>query len=105
MPTKSIKAKNYVKKKINFLLKNLDFIFEYFFIGFIIGNIFGSFLVFFRPWFIWDGLLMICLILILESGNYLFFKISKKQKKFHSYLSIRTGLLIGFFIDAYKVGS
>ena len=93
------------KKRIRFLKKNLDFLFEYFFIGFILGNLFGSFLVFFRDWFIWDGLLILCLLLLLESLNFLFFRSIQGPQKFARLLPIRVGILIGFFVDAYKVGS
>lgn len=100
-----IQQKKIYKKRLDFLTKNLDFIFEYFFIGFIIGNLFGSFLVFFRDWFIWDGLLIICIIVFLESGNFLFFQSITGARKFARFLPIRAGMLIGFFVDAYKVGS
>ena len=100
-----IQQKNMYKKKLNFLLKNIDFFFEYFFLGFITGNLFGSFLIFFRDWFFWDGLLIIWLLFLLESCNYLFFKYTNGQLKLTKFLPIRIGLLIGFFVDAYKVGS
>nr|YP_009130465.1 hypothetical chloroplast RF20 [Bryopsis plumosa]CEO90995.1 hypothetical chloroplast RF20 [Bryopsis plumosa] len=100
-----IQQKKSYKKRLDFLTKNLDFIFEYFFIGFIIGNLFGSFLIFFRDWFIWDGLLIICLIFLLEIGNFLVFQSITRTQKFARFLPIRAGILIGFFVDAYKVGS
>ena len=93
------------KKRLTFLTKNLDFIFEYFFIGFILGNLFGSFLIFLRNLFVWDGLVIIWIIFLLESGNFLFFKSLNGKQKFTRFLPLRTGILIGFFVDAYKVGS
>ncbi len=92
-------------KKIQFLKSNLDFLFKWFFIGFIFGNIFGSFLIFLRKWILWDGLVIFFVLLILETINYIFlYKIKRKSSR-SLIISIRIGLLLGFLIDAYKVGS
>nr|YP_009538414.1 putative chloroplast RF20 [Capsosiphon fulvescens]AWX64103.1 putative chloroplast RF20 [Capsosiphon fulvescens] len=131
------------------------------FLGFVIGNLFGTFLNYFRNFVKWDGLIIAFTILAIEFINYLNFKPDKKvqietdlnesttknsynqltninkplkvykvdhripiissrrdsnnynqtsqTKIFHNYEKIinfyKIGLLLGFFIDAFKVGS
>lgn len=128
------------------------------FLGFICGNIFGTFLNFFRNFFKWDGLIIFLTILLIEFINYLTFKkINNKEEVFNNQLKTKIdnksnpikntknlkakmllkplnqqdkkkiqtnvlsivteynfikvinfykiGLLLGFFIDAFKVGS
>ncbi len=100
-----IQQKSFYIKKIDFLKQNFDFLFEYFFIGFILGNLFGSFLTFFRHYFSWDGLWIICIIFLLEIFNWLFFQFQNGSQYFPRLFPIRIGVLLGFFVDAYKVGS
>jgi hypothetical protein len=108
-----------------------------FFFGFMCGNLFGTFLVFFRQWIIWDGFLILLTILFIELIHYLNFYVFKADDdfkfyntqylppsnmntlnrprplfdRFHLKIGIRLlnfyklGLLFGFFIDAFKVGS
>ena len=126
-----------------------------FFLGFICGNLFGSFLIFFRNWLPWDGFIILMTILTIEWINYLYFHVAKssstslidplkiqtkvKKKKsslgweivklktknfvskneldagsdfpinFTHFIRLinfyKLGLLLGFFIDAFKVGS
>ena len=92
-------------KKIQLLKSNLDFLFKWFFIGFIFGNIFGSFLIFLRKWIPWDGLLIFFVLFILETINFIFIYQMKRNYGRSLIISIRIGLLFGFLIDAYKVGS
>jgi hypothetical protein len=109
----------------------------FFFFGFMCGNLFGTFLVFFRQWIVWDGFLILLTILFIELINYLNFYICKPSDELKLYdtqyqrlpntlnvqldlqsfnqssfkITIRLlnfyklGLLFGFFIDAFKVGS
>jgi hypothetical protein len=111
----------------------------FFFLGFMCGNLFGTFLVFFRQWIIWDGFVILLTILFIELIHYLNFYVFKSDydfklydtqyqppsnintlnksinrplfDQFHFKIGIRLlnfyklGLLFGFFIDAFKVGS
>lgn len=72
-----------------------------FYLSFLIGNAFGTFLIFLRKIILWDGAILILLILFFEFLNFLIYK--KKAKKF--WIHIQLGILLGFFIDAFKVGS
>lgn len=122
------------------------------FFGFVCGNLFGTFLNYFRNFVQWDGLIISLTILIIEFINYLNFRFTKasletsnygnqslqpvqdklieQTKSFTRYPISSTntrlsakfsllnkrywvkilnfykiGLLLGFFIDAFKVGS
>lgn len=115
-----------------------------FYLGFIIGNLFGTFLDLLRNQMIWDGLILITIILFFEFINFIIY--NKKQvrrsadivrfadpfdeesrqrrdlgrttikaqapsfkfqnKKLLIILkNFQIGILFGFFIDAFKVGS
>nr|QUV75668.1 hypothetical chloroplast RF20 [Caulerpa lentillifera] len=103
-----------------------------FYFGLICGNLFGTFLVFLRtPLGNWDGLILLFLILFFEFLNIQTIKksgapakrmakhtawSSNKKSKFSKFSirrarasiiiqNIQLGLLLGFFIDAFKVGS
>jgi hypothetical protein len=74
------------------------------FFGFIFGNIFGTFLYFLRHYILWDGLLIFLLLFCFELFNYLYYR--KKKLSFLKNLNFfKIGLLFGFFVDAFKVGS
>lgn len=106
------------------------------FLGFVCGNLFGTFLNYFRHFFKWDGFIISITILFIEIINYITFKtgisfenqladhseiLQKpnlgwrtrhfKQWSLNPYSGIKIvnfykiGLLLGFFIDAFKVGS
>lgn len=119
----------------------------FFFLGFICGNLFGTFLIYFRPYVFWDGLIILLTILIIEWINYLTFYLFQPSRvslddeyryqnapqlidfeqtepvppQIQTYQEIKIirnlnkvvrfgnfykmGLLLGFFIDAFKVGS
>ena len=94
-------------------------------LGFICGNLFGTFLIFFRFYTNWDGLIIILTILIIEFINFITYGKSFKYHKLNNFFSkiykknfffllfknfkflnfYKMGLLLGFFIDAFKVGS
>ena len=105
-----------------------------FYLGFICGNIFGTFLIFLRNRVIWDGVLFFFLIVFFEILNFFIYKqmrfrllatfrdFSKslkgpptrsvgggpalRQRRIVFILkNFQTGILFGFFIDAFKVGS
>lgn len=91
-----------------YLIKNhiIQFFFNIF-LGIILGNSFGTFLPFFRKIFSWDGFTIIILILISEFVNSILYNLSEKNfmKNFQFLNWIKIGLFLGFFIDAFKVGS
>ncbi len=90
-------------------------------IGFVIGNSFGSILDVIRQINAspsWDGLLIICFLFVFEIVSYAVYHardrtfflflihpqiIKKRVWEFANFFKI--GVMIGFFIDAFKVGS
>lgn len=137
------------KKIIYFEIYITKYIF-FLFLGFLLGNLFGSFLNIFRKLIIWDGFLILILLLIEEIISYLMYHPIKKalfstlhyssfnviKKKFDDYFFrnsinlttfhsrkkntifftkkiilikslnfFKIGILLGFFVDAFKVGS
>ncbi|RYE22842.1 MAG: DUF565 domain-containing protein [Sphingobacteriaceae bacterium] len=112
-------------------------------IGFLVGNLFGTFLNTIRKYIMWDGFIILFLITFIEILNYniyhnknrpfLFFiqpKIIRERNcpsrsiEMQSFVSFsyktlfynkrfflillnffKIGLMIGFFVDAFKVGS
>lgn len=129
------------QKKILVFENNFPISIFFLFFGFICGNLFGTFLTFFRNYTNWDGAIITLTILIIEFINYLNYtkkdnhikkrifiqynklqflnfktKINKKiiknqplnfkNKLFLKFLNFsKIGLLLGFFVDAFKVGS
>lgn len=120
--------------------KNFPISIFFLFLGFICGNLFGTFLNFFRNYTNWDGAIITLTILIIEFINYLNYtkkynhlkkfslvhyddlqSVSLKNKvnkeffeqqnnsNWRLFLKIlnfsKIGLLLGFFVDAFKVGS
>lgn len=76
------------------------------FSGFLFGNLFGTFVNKIREFVPWDGLIIVALILLIEFTSYYRYF----QRKNYSILSrifnyFKIGLMLGFFIDAFKVGS
>ena len=79
--------------------------FNQFIFSFIIGNLFGTFLNFLRNQLIWDGIILVIVLVLFEIVNFII-----HNKYINPILAIllknsQFGLLLGFFIDAYKVGS
>ena len=107
-------------------------------LGFLVGNLFGTFLNTIRKYITWDGVIVFFIISIMEISNYnvyhnknrpflltmtdqsktqtkvsatkpksLFYKQSlfaiPTFWKFFNFFKI--GLMVGFFVDAFKVGS
>ena len=109
---------------INFFEKKFTLSIFFLFFGFICGNLFGTFLNFFRNFIYWDGIIILITILVIEfihffnytnQNNNKIFKmlvylkklnINKKNIFFIQILNFyKLGLLLGFFTDAFKVGS
>nr|ARQ82194.1 hypothetical protein [Avrainvillea mazei] len=73
--------------------------------GFFIGNFFGAFLTILRQFGLWDGISILIFILFAEFCNSIIYKTTKSNIFIKILKNIKIGLLIGFFIDAFKVGS
>lgn len=106
------------KYKFLYLQKHFAIMFCLLLMGFVVGNMFGTFLSLIRNFIIWDGLLIICFLFIFEIFSYAIYHskerifgffllypqlINKSIWRFANFFKI--GLMIGFFIDAFKVGS
>ena len=107
IPTKSIKMKMsiFLYKKWRLIKLNFSLLSKWFFIGFSLGNIFGSFLIFIRSLILWDGLIIFFILLTLEMLNFIIFYPLEKKSYSSFIFAVRIGILLGFFVDAYKVGS
>lgn len=125
-------------RKLQFFQKKFSISFFCLFLGFLIGNLFGTFLNGLRGFIFWDGFIISLVLLFCEFISYclyssdhflfifgLFFKVESNAKQSindsfiinlnffkNEKISIckilnyfKLGLLFGFFIDAYKVGS
>ena len=89
------------------------------FLGFLLANIFGTFLGALRSVAMWDGFVILGLVLFVEMISYVTYHIAEGQ--FMGILSFqftggkhlfwriannfKVGLLLGFFVEAFKVGS
>ena len=83
-----------------------------FYFGLIFGNLFGTFLFYLRIIFKgWDNIILFFLILLFEFLNNKVYFCDKNLISFNRInkiviiQNIQLGLLFGFFIDAFKVGS
>ncbi len=107
-------------------------------LGFLVGNLFGTFLNTIRKYITWDGVIVFFIISIIEISNYNVYRNknrpflltmtdqSKTQTKMRatkpkslfykqflfviptfwkSFNFFKIGLMVGFFVDAFKVGS
>ena len=87
------------------------------FLGFVLGNLFGTFLTGLRHVFHWDGYIILSLLTFMEITNYGIYHPRLERKCLASPSLMRSalvwkmcnffkiGLMLGFFIDAFKVGS
>lgn len=80
--------------------------FFYLFLGFLTGNLFGTLLATIRTFGLWDGMIILSLLGFLEFLGKLIYKTRKNSIKFWKLLNAwKIGILLGFFIEAFKVGS
>nr|AYJ22355.1 hypothetical protein Ycf20 [Avrainvillea sp. HV04061] len=93
-----------LKKNKKFLLLIENSLLSLYF-GFFIGNFFGAFLTILRSFGLWDGISILSFILFAEFCNSIIYKNIKINIFIKILKNIKIGLLIGFFIDAFKVGS
>ena len=63
-----------------------------FYLGFILGNLFGTFLTFFRNQIFWDGILLMTIILLFEFLNFIIYKKKGPLGTFYWSAPKKTGL-------------
>jgi len=80
--------------------------------GFFIGNVFGVFLTLLRDWFKSDLLIVGLLLCLSEFISFQTYKGGARQPdlptrwfSWRPFNLVKLGLLFGFFVDAFKVGS
>ena len=87
--------------------------------GFLLANIFGTFLGVLRNAIAWDGFVILGIVLFVEATNYLTYYPFKSRSQpivfsgntmSRAWMcrivnSFKMGLLLGFFVEAFKVGS
>ena len=129
---------SHLKKNVLTLQNTFSLALFFLFIGFLCGNVFGTFLDTLRLYFFWNGLVGLFLLLFIETINFLvygfflskrvgslqyraratkakksflqkrirFYKIYKKVINIERIINaFKIGLLFGFFVDSFKVGS
>nr|AIT94199.1 hypothetical chloroplast RF20 [Marsupiomonas sp. NIES 1824] len=78
-------------------------------LGIFFGSIFGTFLPFLRQFFVWDGLIFLLILFVSEWVSVMMYqqnlKLLKNQNRIQFLNWLKMGTLLGFFIDAFKVGS
>ena len=117
-----------LKRKVLTVQNSFSLILFSLFIGFLCGNLFGTFLDTLRIYFLWNGFIGVILLLCIEIINFFVYGISFpkrnlridflqdyniQKKRFcdnmifleKSLNAFKIGLLFGFFIDSFKVGS
>ena len=110
-----------LRTKYFFLQKNFPGLLALLLFGFLLGNVFGTFLNTLRFFFFWDVFIIFLLVVLLEILNYNAYNVFSRPKgsvlsyaeqevrsakivvQFINFFKI--GLMIGFFVDAFKVGS
>ena len=115
------------QEKSLFVRKNFPRMLALLLFGFLVGNVFGTFLNTLRFLFIWDVFIILFLVGLLEIVNYNVYH-AKNRLVFSRHKGPATGtpfrqeqrsvkivvqfinlfkigLMIGFFVDAFKVGS
>lgn len=87
-------------------------------LGFLVGNLFSTLVCTIRRFVLWDGFVVLSLIVGMEGINWARYR-SRARSLFcglpllprmrppfwHLVNMFKTGLMIGFFVDAFKVGS
>ena len=105
-----------IKKKIELFQNNFSTAIFFFFLGFLFGNLFGSLLSIFKEIVFWNGIITIIVLAFMELINYIiyhspehvFFGFNlffEKNLLSRSLNFFKIGLMLGFFVDAFKVGS
>lgn len=108
-----------LKEKLLFFQTSFSSSIFFLFLGFLVGNLFGTFLNAIRAVLYWDGFIVLLLLFFIEIVSYityhkegrtffLFWRfpfIYQKRLFWKCFNFFKIGLLLGFFIDAFKVGS
>lgn len=108
-----------LKEKFFFFQTSFSSSIFFLFLGFLFGNLFGTFLNTIRSFISWDGFIVLILLFFVEIISYityhkegrsffLFWKFPffyKKRLFWKCFNFFKIGILLGFFIDAFKVGS
>ncbi len=91
-----------IKKKFLFFKMYFAKYILFLFLGFLLGNLFGSLLNIFRELLIWDGFIIILLLIIEEIISYLSYHSTKRIPffSFHSFILLKKNL--GNFFDWYS---
>jgi len=103
---------NFIYKLYNqilrFKIKHIFLVFFYssciFYFGFVFGNLFSVVLNFFKNKIIWEGTVLVIIIMFFEFLNYLIYNSNNFNNK-KLLINYQIGFLLGLFIDAFKVGS
>lgn len=110
----------YVREQVRSFQRQFSPVIFFFFFGFLLGNLFGTLLPAIRTHLWWDGWLLLLLLFVIELISYKrYHRMGRPFLTFYSntnwktprsiyveYMNVfKIGLLIGFFIDAFKVGS
>jgi hypothetical protein len=78
----------------------------YLFIGFVTGSGFCTILSLIRETQVWDGFIIFFILLFFEKIGRRIYKQTQTKQSFLKLLNCwKTGILLGFFVDAFKVGS
>lgn len=96
----------FINKKILKLKRNFLSFLLFLFLGFLIGNLFGTFVEYIKFVPLGNSFLILILICINEFINFCVYHKKKNYYKLYNFLNaFKIGILFGFFIDSYKVGS
>ena len=108
-----------INEKFFFFQNSFSTSLFFLFIGFLFGNLFGTFLDGIRTFILWDGFIVLSLLFFIEIISYITyhkegrsffilwrFPFSYQKRIFWKCFNFfKIGLMLGFFIDAFKVGS
>ena len=101
----------FIIQKLKKIKKNFLLFLFFIFFGFLMGNLFGTFVNWIRQFNIADIVLIFILIVLNEIINSIIYsrshpKIFNCKKEIYSFLNaFKIGILLGFFVDSFKVGS
>ena len=115
------------KEKLSFFQISFSSAIFFLFSGFLTGNLFGTFLNGIRTILPWDGFIIVSFLFFVEIISYIRYHIKgrfflilwkfpplgggttpfsyQKQIFWKNFNFLKIGLMLGFFIDAFKVGS
>lgn len=101
----------FIIQKLKKIRKNFLLFLFFIFFGFFVGNLFGTFVNWVRQFNIADTVLIFILVCLNEVINFIIYRRNQRnifnfQNKLYSFLNaFKIGILLGFFVDSFKVGS